>query len=61
MDFEPVGPAAVARAALGHAHQKALAETARFAGRAVLLVDDALAVVFAFGNGAEVVVSAAEE
>ena len=48
MDLEPVGAAAVPRARLGHAHHEALAQAAGLAGRAVLLVDDALVVVLAF-------------
>lgn len=61
MDLEPVGAAAVAGTALRHAHQEAFSEAARFASCAVLLVDDALAVVLAFGYGADVVVGATEE
>jgi len=48
VDLEPVGSAAVPRTALRHAHQQAFAQPARLARRPVLLVDHALAVVFAF-------------
>ena len=61
MDLEPVGAAAVARSAFGHAYQQALAQAAGLAGGSVLLVDDALAVVLALGHGAQVVVGSAEE
>ena len=61
VQFEPVGAAAVAGAALGHAHQQALAEAAGFARRPVLLVDDALAAVLALGDHRQIVVGSAEE
>lgn len=61
VDFEPVRATAVAGTALGHAHKEAFSETARFASCSVLLVDNALAVVLALGDGADVVVGAAEE
>ena len=61
VQFEPVGAAAVAGAALGHAHQQALAEAAGLARRPVLLVDDALAAVFALGDHRQIVVGSAEE
>lgn len=56
MDLEPVGPAAVPRPALRHAHQQTFAQPARLARRPVLLVDNALAIVFAFRYGTQVVV-----
>ena len=61
MQFEPIGSTPVAGAALGHAHQQALAQSARFARRPVLLVDDALAAVLAFGYHRQVVVGATEK
>lgn len=61
MDLEPVGAAAVAAAGLGHADHEALAQAACLARGAVLLVDDALAVVFAFCYRVQVVVRAPEE
>jgi hypothetical protein len=39
VDFEPVGPAAVPRAALRHAYGQTLLEPARLARRPILLVD----------------------
>lgn len=56
VDLEPVGAAAVAAAGLGHADHEALAQAACLARGAVLLVDDALAVVFAFCYRVQVVV-----
>lgn len=47
VDLEPVGAPAIPRPALGHSDHEALAQSARFARRPVLLVDDALVVVFA--------------
>lgn len=61
MDLEPVGPSAVPRSALGHAHQQAFAKPTRLARRPVLLVDHALSVVLAFRYGTEVVVRPAEK
>lgn len=61
MDFEPIRSSAVSGTAFGHADQEAFAKSARLAGRTVLLVNDAFAVVLAFGYGAEVVVGASEE
>lgn len=61
MDLEPVGAPAVSGSGLGHADHEALAETARFASRSVLLVDDAFSVVFALRDGVQVVVGAPEE
>lgn len=61
VNLEPVRAAAVTGTALRHAHQEAFSEAARFAGGAILLVDDALAVVLALGDGADVVVGATEE
>jgi len=61
VDLEPVGPPAVTRAGLGHAYQQAFPQTARLAGRAILLVDHADATVLAFGDAAEIVVGASEE
>lgn len=56
MDLEPVGAAAVPAAGLGHADHEALAQAARLARGAVLLVDDALAVILAFCYRVQVVV-----
>lgn len=50
MDLEPVGATAVAGATFGHAHSVALAQPARLAGGAVLLVDHAFAVILAFAD-----------
>ena len=61
MDLEPVGPAAVATAALGHAHHEALPQATCLAGGSVLLVDHALVVVLALGDGRDVVEGASEE
>lgn len=61
VDLEPVGSSAVSGARLGHADDQALAEAASFAGGSVLLVNDAFAVVLAFGDGVQVVVRASEE
>lgn len=60
MDLEPVGATSVADP-LRHAHVVALPQAARLAGGAVLLVDDALALVLALADGADVVVRAAKE
>lgn len=61
MDLEPVGATSVAGSPLRHAHVVALPQAARLAGGAVLLVDDALALVLALADGADVVVRAAKE
>lgn len=61
MDFKPVGPSPVPRAGLGHADHEALAQPARLARGAVLLVDDAFSVVLAFRDRVQVVVRAPEE
>ena len=61
VDLEPVGPAAVAGARLGHADKETLAETTGFAGRAVLLVDDTPVVVLALLDDGLVVAGSAEE
>lgn len=61
MNFEPVGSAAVARTRFGHADHEALSESAGFASCPVLLIDDTLAVVLAFGYGVQIVVRSAEE
>lgn len=61
VDLEPVGATAVARTGLGHADDEAFLEAARFARGAVLLVDDAVAVVLAVADRRQVVVRAAEE
>jgi len=61
VDLEPVGAASVAGSTLGHAHVVALPQAARLAGGAVLLVDDALALVLALADGADIVVRSAEE
>lgn len=52
VDLEPVGAAAVARSAFGHADHQAFAQPAGFARGTVLFVYDALVVVFALGHGA---------
>lgn len=49
VNLEPVGSAAVARAALRHADQEAFSQPTGLACRPILLVDDAFAVVLAFG------------
>lgn len=61
MDFEPIGAASVTGAALRHAHQEAFAKSAGLARRPVLLVDDALAAVLAFGYHRQVVVRSSEK
>ena len=61
VDLEPVGPAAVTGARLGHADKETLAETAGLAGCAVLLVDDTSVVVLALLNDGLVVAGPAEE
>lgn len=61
MYLEPVGPPAVSGARLGHSDDQAFPKAAGFAGSAVLLVNNAFAVVFAFGDGVQVVVGASEE
>lgn len=61
MDLEPIGATSIARAALGHAHIVALAQTAGLACGAILFVNDALAIVLALADGAYVVVGATEE
>lgn len=61
MDFEPVGAPTIPRPALGHADHEALAQSARLARGSVLLVDDALVVVFALRQRTDVVVSSSEE
>ena len=61
MDFEPIGAAAVAGAALGHAHQEALAQSAGLARRPVLLVDDAHAAVLAFADSRHIAVRPTEK
>ena len=61
VNLEPVGPAAVARAALGHAHHQTLPQATRLARGAVLLVDDALTAVLTLGDARQVVVGATEE
>lgn len=61
MYLEPVGAPPVSRARLGHPHHEALAQPARLARCTVLLVDDALPVVLALGDGVQVVVGPPEE
>lgn len=61
MDLEPIGTTSIARATLGHAHVVALAQATRLAGGAILLVDDALALVLALTDCADVVVRATKE
>lgn len=61
MDFEPVGSASVSGAALRHAHQEALAQSASFTRRPVLFVDDAHTAVFAFTDGRHIAVRPAEK
>jgi len=59
--LEPIGAPAVARAGLGHAHHQALPQTTRFAGGTIFFVDHADAAILAFGDAAQIVVSAPEE
>lgn len=61
VDLEPIGTTTVARAALGHAHVVALAQATRLAGGAILFVNDALALVLALTDCADVVVRATKE
>jgi hypothetical protein len=50
VDLEPVGATTVARSALRHANQQTLSKTTSFARCSILLVDDALSIIFALGN-----------
>ena len=61
VQFEPVGPATVARPGLGHADQEAFAESAGLAGCPVLFIDDALTAVLALGDDGQIVVGPAKE
>jgi len=61
VDLEPVGSATVAGTTLGHAHQEALAQPARLAGRSVLLVDHTVSVVLASCYRRDVVVGTTEK
>ena len=61
MDLEPVGPPAVPRARLGHAHHEALSEPAGLAGGPVFLVDHTPVVVLALLDHRLVVAGPAKE
>jgi len=61
VNLEPVRPATVPRAGLGHADEEALLQPACLARRPILLVDHALAAVLAVGDAVHVVVRAPEE
>lgn len=61
VNLEPVGASAVSRSGLGHADEQTFAQTACFAGGAVLLVDDALAVDLTVGYRGQIVVGATEK
>ncbi len=47
MDLEPVGPPAIPRARLGHAHHQALSQPAGLASSAVFLINHTAVVVLA--------------
>ena len=59
--LEPIRASTIARTAFGHAHHQTLAQSTCLAGRAILLVDNAFAIVLAIGDGGEIVVGAAEK
>lgn len=61
MYLEPVGPATVSRARLGHPDEEAFSQTAGLARGAVFLIDDALAAVLTLGDAVQVVVGSSEE
>lgn len=61
VDLEPIGPSSVSGAALRHPNHEAFPQSASLARRPVLFGDDAFSVILTLGDGAEVVISAAEE
>lgn len=50
MNLEPIRTPSISGTALGHPDDQAFTQPTRLAGGAILLVDDTLAVVFAFRN-----------
>lgn len=61
MYLEPIGTPAVTRTGFGHAHHQALPQATRFASGAIFFVDHTDAAILAFGDAAQIVVSAPEE
>lgn len=61
VNLEPIRAPSVSRAGLWHADQKAFAESARFARRPILLVDDAMAAILALADGRNIAIRPSEE